>query len=227
MKKTNITLLLAVLLSLGFAVSSFAAVVGSLHDMTRRGSLQQTVDAQVCVYCHSPHVDDIAVIADYNPLWNATVQTSTTFVPYGANNRSFTFDGVVSDPLVGPSRLCMSCHDGSIALDSALPGSSGITIGANFQVGNGSSLASDHPVGFDYIAVGGSGIGAGTGGTDLEINGAGSPYAGATIADFLFSSAAGEMMTCATCHDVHDNANGSFLLADNTGSALCLGCHVK
>lgn len=218
MRKTNVTLLLAVLLSLGFAVSSFAAVVGSLHDMTQRGGLQQTADAQVCVYCHSPHVDDITVIADYNPLWNATVQTSTTFVPYGANGRSFTFDGTVGDPLVGPSRLCMSCHDGSIALDSALPGSSGITIGASFQVGNGADLASDHPVGFDYDAVAA---------IDTEINPSTATYGGATIADFLFSSAAGEMMTCATCHDVHDNANGSFLLADNTGSALCLGCHVK
>ena len=32
---------------------------------------------------------------------------------------------------------------------------------------------------------------------------------------------------CATCHDVHNSGNGSFLRVSNARSALCLACHVK
>jgi len=32
---------------------------------------------------------------------------------------------------------------------------------------------------------------------------------------------------CSSCHDPHDNTYGSFLVEDNSGSALCLRCHVK
>lgn len=32
---------------------------------------------------------------------------------------------------------------------------------------------------------------------------------------------------CATCHDPHNTANGTFLRKSNAGSALCLACHNK
>lgn len=32
---------------------------------------------------------------------------------------------------------------------------------------------------------------------------------------------------CASCHDAHNPTNGTFLRSTNTGSALCLACHVK
>jgi predicted CXXCH cytochrome family protein len=32
---------------------------------------------------------------------------------------------------------------------------------------------------------------------------------------------------CASCHDPHTNANGTFLRMSNAGSAVCLACHIK
>ena len=228
--KTTMTLILAVLLSLGFAVTSFATIKTTKHDLSSTGTSSLSAVGQndeICIYCHSPHVEDITVVSDYNPLWNADVQISTSFAPY----YSSTLDAApIGDPLVGPSRLCMSCHDGTIAVDSALSTASGsIKVSGRFLVGNDLKLTSDHPIGFDYIAVGGSGVGAGAG-SDLEIKGAGSPYAGSsTISAFLFGATptVDGIMTCATCHDVHTDATDFFLVSSNDSSALCLACHDK
>ena len=228
MKTRNIfpLLHLAVLLSFGFTAVSFSSIVGSPHDLTWRPDVVEQND-EVCIYCHSPHVEDITIIADYNPLWSGDVQTSTTFTPY----TSATMDADMTvDPLVGPTRLCISCHDGTIAIDSALAASPGTRFivpprniggiiggGPNQRLGN--SLDRDHPVGFDYIAAAAD---------DDGIQPATTGFANGTIADFLFTSGTEEIMTCATCHDVHEWGPGRmFLHVDNTGSTLCLNCHIK
>lgn len=219
MKTSNIFLVLffTVFMSFYFTTTPFA-IIHSVHNLTRQSGVV-TQNDEICIYCHSPHVDDITVIADYNPLWSGDVQTSTSFEPYAANNRSFTFDGVVGDPLVGPTRLCISCHDGTIAVDSALAASLGTRfIVPRRMIGDGATLASDHPVGFDYVAAAA---------TDNEIRPATTAFANGTIADYLFTSGTQEIMTCATCHDVHTYGPGWFLRVDNTGSALCLSCHIK
>ena len=216
MKTTRnlLTLVMVTLLCLGLAATSFATIVGTLHDMTSRSVATQ--NGEVCIYCHSPHVEDISVLTDYNPLWSADIQTRTDFAPY----TSSTLQASITDPLDGPSRLCMSCHDGSIAIDSALNGNTEFLSGDALVGGDGTTagdLTSDHPIGFDYTAVALA---------DTEINDEGSAYAGgSTIAAFLFG--ANNLMTCATCHDVHTDATDHFLVSVNTNSALCLACHIK
>ncbi len=208
-KRNLLTLALAILLCLGFAATSFATIVGTLHDMTLRSVAEQ--NGEVCIYCHSPHVEDISILADYNPLWSADVQSATNFAPYASS----TLQASITDPLDGPSRLCMSCHDGSIAIDSALNGTE--VLSGNALVGDGADLTSDHPIGFDYTAVASA---------DAEINVETSAYAGtSTIAAFLFGT--NNLMTCATCHDVHTDATDHFLVSTNANSALCLACHIK
>ncbi len=197
------TLLLAVLLSLGFAVTSFAAIAGTAHDLSGTGG-----NTQICVFCHTPHNADATV----DPLWNATLSTAT-FTAYSSS----TFDGTVNaDPVIGPSRLCMSCHDGTVAIDSAIGGTT------NFITGDaliGTDLTNDHPIGFDYDTAQG---------LDAEIQPSTVALGTGVISDFLFDDGTGTaIMTCATCHDVHNDTNGSFLLTGNTNSALCLSCHIK
>ena len=215
MKTTNIFLILflTVLLSFGFAMTSFATVVGSPHDLTTRPDTARQ-NGEICIYCHTPHhaKDEPA---DYSPLWNAGVQTSETFTPYSSS----TLDADIGDPLVGPSRLCISCHDGTIAVDIALNDASTRRIAGAREIGVGGTLASDHPIGFDYVAVAA---------TDDEIKPASTEFSTGTISDFLFTSGSEQMMTCATCHDVHEWGSGHmFLHVDNAGSALCFNCHIK
>ncbi len=215
MKATNIlvALFFTMLLTFSFSVTSFASVVDSPHNLYRRPGMT-TQNNEVCIYCHTPHHAN-AEPTDYNPLWSAGVQTSETFTPYSSS----TLDAVIGDPLIGPSRLCISCHDGTIAVDIALSASPGTRfIAPPRRIGDGATLASDHPVGFDYIAVA----------ADDEILPATTGFSTGTIADFLFTTGAAEIMTCATCHDVHEwGPSHSFLRVENTGSALCLNCHMK
>ncbi len=226
MKSALIALLVIFFLNFGPGMTAFAHVSWSVHNMVLRNAPNQQ-NGEVCIYCHSPHVEDITVIEDYNPLWAAGVQNST-FAPYA----SVTLDAEVSDPLTGPSRLCIGCHDGTMAIDVALGGTTrmiqvprniGGTIGGGPNPRPGDSLARDHPVGFDYVAAAAA---------DDGIRPATTPFANGTIADYLFSSGSSEnIMTCSTCHDVHAGGTAAaqrrLLHTDNDGSALCLVCHIK
>ena len=119
MKATSILLALffTMLLTFSFSVTSFASVVDSPHNLFRRPGGMTTQNDEVCIYCHTPHNAN-ADPADYDPLWSAGVQTSEDFTAYSSS----TLDAVIGDPLIGPSRLCVSCHDGTIAVDIALGG---------------------------------------------------------------------------------------------------------
>jgi predicted CXXCH cytochrome family protein len=41
------------------------------------------------------------------------------------------------------------------------------------------------------------------------------------------ASSTSATVECASCHNPHNNANGMFLRKSNSGSALCLTCHIK
>lgn len=66
----------------------------------------------VCVYCHTPHGANKQIDA---PLWNRTINNGT----YVIYDRPTTLMRPIGQP--GPSSLtCLSCHDGTIAIDSVL-----------------------------------------------------------------------------------------------------------
>jgi len=224
--KTTMTLLLAVLLSLGFAVTSFAAgtdgtILGSSHDLSGKNIGSD----EVCIFCHTPHN---AVDSSGNgvPLWSMTDSPSSTFIPY----TSTTFDGGTVTALAGPTLVCMSCHDGVVAMNNALMTNvdplddpAEAVMGSNSSALIGIDLSNDHPVGFDYALSLANDNGEGVGGA-TEIKPLTSPIGSVTIADVLW----GTIMTCASCHDVHNpGAGGYFLLQTNFKSGLCLACHAK
>ena len=72
---------------------------------------------EVCIYCHTPHGGNKQINA---PLWNRTINSGT----YTTYDKPTTLMRPISQP--GPNSLtCLSCHDGTIAIDSILnmPGS--------------------------------------------------------------------------------------------------------
>lgn len=74
---------------------------------------------EVCVYCHTPHGANNSIQA---PLWNRTLTTATYQTYDQLETASLT--GEVVAP--GPNSLtCLSCHDGTVAVDSIInmPGS--------------------------------------------------------------------------------------------------------
>jgi len=94
------------------------------------GTTQSTTESEVCVFCHTPHGSNPTGTAIAAPLWNRNLdyQNSTGYVLYD-NTWSFSFEGTLNDPSkpTGYSRLCLSCHDGTIAIGSVVnkPGSGG------------------------------------------------------------------------------------------------------
>lgn len=228
--------------SMAFASGS---VVNSRHNM----NVYSTPDSQqrVCAFCHTPHHADTSAALDYNPLWSHNV-TQQVFTEYKTVTLQSNPLGDNIHVLSGNSRLCMSCHDGVIAVDQHY-GMAGTDVRdsddwGNIAVGKNGDLSNDHPIGFNYELVGGttdmgSAIGditpIGTGnGTDPEIRGTASPliaFPDRTIADLLEQRAAGvQIMTCGSCHDVHDTFTAEaryFLVGHQADSEICLTCHIK
>ena len=121
---------------------------------------------------------------------------------------------------------CITCHDGTIALDS-YGGATGGTgefiddIAGGARVYIGTDLSNDHPISITYDAT----LASTDGGLHDPTTTSSGITGGSTItADLLFSG----QVQCATCHDVHNGAGLSKLLRiSNAASALCLTCHDK
>lgn len=193
-------LVIAVLFVGLVTATSMAAITGSAHDFS---SETWAVGGEICNVCHTPHnVTDTLV-----PLWNHTTTSATFSLFYD----SPTLDaGDVGAP-DGASKACLSCHDGTVALDSfgGAGGSSGPISGdANL----GTDLSDDHPVSFTYDSA------------LVTADGGLEDPAALTAEVQLFAG----KVECASCHDVHDSAGlEKLLVKSNTGSALCLTCHTK
>ena len=76
---------------------------------------------EVCVYCHTPHGANTTVNL---PLWNRTINANT-YNTYDTLGTSTLTQGVVQPGI--NSLSCLSCHDGTLAVDSIInmPGSNG------------------------------------------------------------------------------------------------------
>jgi len=61
--------------------------------------------------------------------------------------------------------------------------------------------------------------------TDMQLYTRATDYTSGTST--ILASKAQPYVECASCHDPHVSANPTFLRIANTGSALCLACHVK
>jgi hypothetical protein len=228
---------------------------GSWHDINAAAGYTGDSLGRTCVFCHTPHN---AIAADnLVPLWNHAQTTLPVMSPYAWVAPTNAGIDINSDPLVGPSRLCMACHDGSTAVDShgsaASAGNGNTKMTASYTDGLGNTakrfitdLTVTHPIGFQYdqaatlrgtseIVPSSNGFISGdvTASANWDTQNRGNlAHTTKLIKDTLY----GGFMTCATCHDVHNSVNAKpdaghsynyFLYAKEEGSAICLSCHVK
>jgi predicted CXXCH cytochrome family protein len=164
-------------------------------------------NARTCNVCHTTHTGDMGVSGV--PLWDHAV-TSATFDVYVG---TAAMQGTVSSPS-GATQLCLSCHDGTLGLDSF--GGVVNTTSNQMQVGNpayvGTDLTDDHPVSVTY-----------------EGTAAGLFASPTNTATQIFEISPGVFQVeCASCHEPHNSAGvGSMLVMDPANSALCTSCHNK
>lgn len=224
--KAGLALLLGVSFLTGIVKNSPAAIVsnvgGTKHNLSAamdgvgvvplRG-VKATSESQICVFCHTPHGANQSIAT---PLWNRSLSTAT-YVPY----MSASMDATATQPS-GDSKLCLSCHDGTLAIGTvgvlnsqgnsliSMSGTNGGLMpngqGANtgFTRNIGINLNNDHPISFPYnTALGGST------GADGELRSPPVVVVGKTI---VGNSSIGQKPTfplqndqlqCTTCHDPH------------------------
>jgi len=189
--------------------SVMAGVVDTRHNLSVSGpgGIRASSEDQVCIFCHTPHNSE-----PNSPLWNRA-SPGSNYVPYSSS----TALASPGQP-TGSSILCLSCHDGTIALGQVLSRPApismigGITTMPTGAARLGTDLSDDHPISFNYTTTLASQRG--------ELVNPGS-LTGAVKLD-----KAGQMQ-CTSCHDPHNNSNGKFLVMQNSASALCRTCHVK
>jgi predicted CXXCH cytochrome family protein len=207
-------------------VASFGkmSVVYTPHNLSASGGLGKhqiafSEEQRVCIFCHAPHNSNPT---SGIPLWNRQLPDPTKYnYPY----QSSTLQASPKPGLpTGASRLCLSCHDGTIALGAfggstitsaeAMPSDVDPTRNPNLTT----NLSNHHPISFSYTA----GLAAAA---NLV------PPASLPQAIKLES---GGLLQCTACHDPHDNEFGNFLVINNTdpskpgyspGSPLCVACH--
>lgn len=186
-----------------------AAIRGSAHDFSAFSPQQE-----ICVFCHTTHNADTSVTDA--PLWNHQVTTKN----YQVYN-SPTMDATTAQPS-GASKLCLSCHDGTVAVDSYGGNAGSAFMGGDVAIG-ADELSNDHPVSFAYDDA------LATQDGELFSPSSAPSGLGGTIAqDLLFNN----QLECSSCHDVHNGAsagavNDSLLVITRANSQICLTCHNK
>lgn len=199
-----------------------AGIKNSHHDF----SGASWSNGEICRPCHVPHN---AITDEPNsPLWSHTLSQATYSIYTSTSLNS------VPDQPSGKSKLCLSCHDGTLTLGDHVGGSTygSKLISPNFS--QGTVLADDHPISFTYDQS--------LANTDGELYDPSSTMSGlgGTIAEDLLDNG---RMECSSCHDPHISRNTQgcsgchwvhgqttktlSLRIDNTASAFCLTCHKK
>ncbi len=168
------------------------------------GRIRAASETQVCVFCHAPHNTQ-----GVRPLWNRQLPT-TAYDIY----TSTTLDANPGQP-TGASKLCLSCHDGTIALGSVLSRADRIRmVGGDYIPAGltnlGTDLSDDHPISFPYT----SGLAA----ADQQL------LVPSALPPEIRLDANSELQ-CTSCHDPHRNVYGDFLVKPDRFGELCRACH--
>jgi predicted CXXCH cytochrome family protein len=195
-----------------------ADIVGSAHDF----SGTSWAGGEICKPCHTPHFGDTEI----GFLWAHTMSEQV----YSLYDGSETGPGGV-DELDQFSRMCLSCHDGTIALNDFHNGGGAPTfIPDSAKIGGDGNLQDDHPIGVtaEYPVGGNSQFQSAT----LTPSGfwgfGGNGFPEVPL--FPFEGAGGEeqVVSCSSCHTPHARSGVDWLLRkSNAGSDLCLTCHIK
>lgn len=246
-------LILAMTMALGLGMTGMAhsaGIAGSAHDFT--DNLKGTVGGvgagtafdeswngrkEICRVCHVPHDHGRTTQRYVNGLlWNHAVSTAT-YSMYD-NAWSATVTGAQSAQPDGPSKLCLGCHDGTVAIDTFDKYAGGAILFDNtsytsdykmtsFNDGPNLDLRGTHPI---SIAIPTGEAGDGKNFNDPAVA---TWFSGDTVASTLHNEG---KMHCSTCHDVHNQESvpNTHLLRQaqtvaqgGTASGLCLTCHIK
>ena len=150
-RTSRVLILLVLLLAVSARADRKTSILETKHNlsMTGSGEIKSLTETQICIFCHGSHNTSTE-----GPLWNHETTVSGKFKTY---DRA-TMKGQAEQPN-GATKLCLSCHDGTIAVGairgrhSVLPmrnvGSGG-EIPAERKSNIGIDLSGSHPVSVQF-----------------------------------------------------------------------------
>jgi hypothetical protein len=102
------------------------------HNLALNTDILAAGTTEVCVFCHTPHGGQTNVAGGGAPLWNRALPpdpSQNAFITYDSPNFDRDIGSKTTYQPDGVSLACLSCHDGTIALDALInaPGSGGFT----------------------------------------------------------------------------------------------------
>jgi predicted CXXCH cytochrome family protein len=177
----------------------------NLSSASVMGGIRARDTSNICIFCHTTHAGNTQA-----PLWNR----EESRVVYTLYDSSTLYSK--PDQPNGASKLCLSCHDGTIALgkvvsrkqEFAMFDTSMGRIPHTRAANLGSDLSDDHPVSFN-------------------------PSPAVSASNQLIHPSSPDPvrydldgnLQCTTCHDPHDNQFTKFLVKDDRNGAICKTCH--
>jgi len=211
-----------------------ASIIGSPHDFTNdtwsatSGGTAAAVTTNTCYFCHITHKTNtnnsgIATSETLAPgfmLWNHQISSTASYGVYSSPSFNAVLQAAgVSGPVdlgtlnnitsVRVSNLCLSCHDGTVAIGSFYEGGFGLPANQSYwNNGHGNSLTiwtgmqiddltKSHPVNFVYNA---NVAAAGNLTVPASLN-----SVDPNLAVPLYGGAG--LMECTTCHDPHNGTS--------------------
>ncbi|MEW8506556.1 MAG: cytochrome c3 family protein [Candidatus Thiodiazotropha sp.] len=197
MKKASL-ISLSLLLS---SITAYADVANTVHNLSTSGpseTLKSGTEDRICIFCHTPHAAE-----PDTPLWNR--RSGGVYIEY----KSSTMDAEAGN-MSSSSELCLSCHDGTIALGDMITPSAASDLGNTFITGRalvGTDLSDDHPVSIRYT---------------FNLTGPDPDLVDPNTIDLPLWN---NELHCASCHDAHDDTHPPFLHKSSLNGELCTTCH--
>ncbi len=205
-------LLVSALLALG--ITARAQINGDIlgaHNLSASGTSPIKGNLDPCLYCHAPHS---GVQAPNAALWSQTLSMQV-YTPYSSS----TLHNTQQQPVLGAdSSLCLSCHDGTVAVGQTQPYGTQVMSGAMYQADQfGANLQGSHPFSLKLPLVDGPDLVAALTTTH-------------TTADPLKQvNLIANNVECTSCHTPHaqsiDMVSQNFLVRDGSSGQLCTSCH--
>jgi len=222
-------ILFIIIFSLSLTAFTMSAALGGIkdtkHNLSQYGPSDRTYfaidqeETRVCIFCHTPHNASPAY-----PLWGHIV-TEETYTHYTSPTLQSYSSEADAPPIDGISRLCLSCHDGTIAV-GALTYTTIETTKEYIMPEDaflGTDLSGGHPISivYDESLVNRRNT---MGSLTLKLN---SPADVLMDRDVkLYPTQGGMGVQCSSCHDPH-GGQSDFppFWRKTTTDAVCLVCH--
>jgi predicted CXXCH cytochrome family protein len=180
-------------------------------SVSGKGEIKSSTETRVCIFCHSSHNT-----SKEGPLWNHKTTISNKFQTYSRSSLKST-----PEQPNGATKLCLSCHDGTIAVGAikgfARPfplmntGSQG-EIPPGKKSNLGTDLRGTHPVSVLYdqnVALDNGNLIWPPRDTENEVGLDANGY-----------------IQCTTCHDPHGSRSDKYpFWKKTTFSEVCVVCH--